>query len=783
MAKVDMHVHSKYSEHPSEWFLQRLGAAESYTDPYDLYAIMKKRGMDFVTITDHNRIDGALLLKEAHPDEVIVGIEATTYFPEDSCKIHILIYGLNEEQYRNIQNLRINIYKLQEYLVRENLVHAVAHPTYSVNGKLNIVHLEKLMLLFNHYEGINGGRNSLHNEGWMNIVRHLTPQHIEELSRKHGIEPIGDKPWIKGIIGGSDDHAALFMGQTYTMATAQTPEQFLEEVRNRRTQVSGRHNNFQAFIFTLYKIAWEFYRSKGGALSKNLIDRLGASLFENRSLRLWERWKIRRIKADVYTSNVEFQSKLQEFVDILNEQGNDDIEERLQSLYNKLADLVDSFFAILFYSFEKDIANGNLLKIVRNLASAIPGVFLTLPFFSSIMHLYKGRNMLHELQNRFGCTGDSSSKRILWFTDTLDDLNGVSMTLTRVLEISRKKNYPITVVSSQKNRDDDAHYMNLPQVYSFDLPFYESYHICVPSILKAIDRIYIYRPDKIIISTPGPVGLLGLLIAKMMQVECVGVYHTDFTAQASSIQDDEGLGGLIEDLTTRFYQMMSEVRVPTNAYIELLVNRGIDRDKMKFFPRGLETELFSPRKHSRTYLQHEYKLQEGFYMLYTGRISRDKDLDIILYAFHILEKQFPNIYLLMAGDGPHKKDFQAHYRSKRIIWLGRIKRETLPDIYSGCDLMLFPSTTDTFGMSVLEAQACGLPALVSNQGGPKEIIIDGRSGYVMSDSFPESWKDMIEKFINWKTEDPEALRKMRIESRENALKKVSWDRFFECFMA
>ncbi len=782
MAKVDMHVHSKYSEHPSEWFLQRLGAAESYTDPQVLYQNMKKRGMDYITVTDHNRIDGALLLKEAYPNEVIVGIEATTYFPEDGCKIHVLIYGLNQEHFENIQIQRVNIYKLQKYLVEENLVHAVAHPTYNINGKLTVEHLEKLILLFNVFEGINGGRNELHNDAWMNTVRHLTPSHIEKLSEKHNIQATGDKPWIKGLIAGSDDHAALFMGQTFTTATAKKPEEFLDEVRNRRSQANGRSNNFQAFIFTLYKIAWEFYRSRSGELSRSLIDRIGASLFENRSLGILERWKLRRIKTEVYTSNIEFQNKLHDMVELLNNPKSEDIEEKLHLLYNKLADIVDSFFSILFYSFEKDVRNGNLLKIVRNISSAIPGVFMTLPFFSSIWHLYKGRDMLIDLQSRFDCTPYTSGKRILWFTDTLDDLNGVAMTLNKVLEISRKKNYPVTVVSSQVSRDDEDHYINLPQVYSFDLPYYESYHICIPSFLRAIDLIYNYRPDKIIISTPGPVGLIGFAVAKMMQVECVGVYHTDFTAQVSAIQEDEGLGGLIEELSHRFYQMMDEVRVPTNAYINLLSERGIERNKMKFFPRGLETELFSPRKHSRTWLQHEYKLQEGFYMLYTGRISRDKDLDVILYTFHVLEKKYPNIYLLMAGEGPHRKEFMSHYNSDRIVWLGRMNRETLPDFYSGCDLMLFPSTTDTFGMSVLEAQSCGLPALVSSQGGPREIIIDGESGYVMPDTFPETWKAKIEELINMKKGTPEQLDDMRKVSRENAINKASWERFFESFV-
>lgn len=80
MAKMDMHVHSSCSEHPSEWFLKRLGTRESYVPPETVYRLCKAAGMDFVTLTDHNSIDGALELRVKHPQDTIVGVESTTYF-------------------------------------------------------------------------------------------------------------------------------------------------------------------------------------------------------------------------------------------------------------------------------------------------------------------------------------------------------------------------------------------------------------------------------------------------------------------------------------------------------------------------------------------------------------------------------------------------------------------------------------------------------------------------------------------------------------------------------
>lgn len=91
MLKADLHVHSKYSNHPSEWFLQRLGASESYTEPEFIYRSAKEKGMDFVTVPDHNRAEAALLLREKYSHDVFTGVESTASFPEDGCKDQPLI--------------------------------------------------------------------------------------------------------------------------------------------------------------------------------------------------------------------------------------------------------------------------------------------------------------------------------------------------------------------------------------------------------------------------------------------------------------------------------------------------------------------------------------------------------------------------------------------------------------------------------------------------------------------------------------------------------------------
>jgi predicted metal-dependent phosphoesterase TrpH len=104
--RADLHVHSIHSERPSEWILKTLGTRESYTQPEHIYRQARERGIDLVTITDHNTIDGVLELRARYGRDILMGVEATTYFPEDGCKIHELIYGFSEGQFAEINRAR-----------------------------------------------------------------------------------------------------------------------------------------------------------------------------------------------------------------------------------------------------------------------------------------------------------------------------------------------------------------------------------------------------------------------------------------------------------------------------------------------------------------------------------------------------------------------------------------------------------------------------------------------------------------------------------------------------
>ena len=176
VSKCDLHVHSKHSDRPSEWFLRRMGTPESFVEPQEVYRNARQAGMDFVTISDHNCIRGALEI--AHLPGTFISNEVTTYFPENGSKVHILVSGINEEQFRMIQELRADIYRLQEYLMGEDIICSVAHALYRVNGRLTIDQFERLLLLFPRFELINGSRDRRAADLLGAILGNLTPEMI-----------------------------------------------------------------------------------------------------------------------------------------------------------------------------------------------------------------------------------------------------------------------------------------------------------------------------------------------------------------------------------------------------------------------------------------------------------------------------------------------------------------------------------------------------------------------------------------------------------------------------
>lgn len=778
MAKVDLHVHSRYSNRPSEWFLRKIGASESYTEPEAIYEIAKRREMSFVTITDHNSIKGSLELAEKY-DDAFTGVESTVYFPEDGCKIHLLVWGLTGEQFEQIEEIRRDIYMVRDYLVDQQLAHSVAHGVYSPNHKLTIEHLEKLVLLFDVFESLSGGLSRTSNKTWYHYLQHLDEPYFNELVGKYGLKPQRSNSWVKGFTGGSDDHAGIYIGQTCTLAGAATPEEFLGHVQKRRTFAKGRSNDFQSLAFSVYKIAHDYSRNTQLSIKKMVsLTGLNELIFGERKPNVLDKILLFGMKSDLSSS---YKRRIAELIEEIQHvkitTTGSSVISNLELLYDTIADITDEVLKNLIAALRDQVQGADFVSAVTRVSAALPPLFLLVPFFTSLKHLNNNRTLLAHLSARLDST---ENRRILWFTDTLNDLNGVSVTLRHLGWKFAANGIDVRIVTSlnedELNESLPPNMINLPAVAGFNLPYQEAVKIKIPGILSSLKKINDFEPDEIFISTPGPIGAMGLLASKLFNTPVTGIYHTDFTLELNEIEsEDDSIIERTESYTRWFYSLMDYIKVPTQAYIDILAERGLNPDKMSVFPRQIDYETFSYRSPEKQ-RSNKLNLDSGTNLLFVGRVSKDKNLDFLSDVYEDILVKREDINLIITGDGPYREEMQERFKDNdRVVFTGKVAYDSLPDIYSQADLLVFPSVTDTFGMVVLEAHCCELPAIVSDRGGPKEIVQDGRTGTVLPSLNREIWvKTILEMDEKVRMQSDEYL-KMRKAARESVMERFSWE--------
>jgi glycosyltransferase involved in cell wall biosynthesis len=338
---------------------------------------------------------------------------------------------------------------------------------------------------------------------------------------------------------------------------------------------------------------------------------------------------------------------------------------------------------------------------------------------------------MDELESRLSMDDKGKAPdRIALFTDTLHEINGVAITIRRLIDIASSKGIELTVITSSPEPTGFADgVMNFQSIGDFVLPEYPELKLHFPPILDVIDYFERRGFTRIHASTPGTAGLLALFISKLMDIPIAGTYHTDIPQYVRSLTSDEMMENAAWQYMIWFYGLMDEVLVPSASTRKQLIERGLAAEKTRPLPRWVDVARFNPEKRVPGFW-HEQTREEGIKFLYVGRVSREKNLELLADAFLEVAAEGPPAHLILIGDGPYRDELQEKLRGCPAIFTGFMEGEALAVAYASADVFVFPSTTDTFGNVVLEAQASGLPVIVSDGGGPKELMVDGATGIV-----------------------------------------------------
>jgi glycosyltransferase involved in cell wall biosynthesis len=364
-----------------------------------------------------------------------------------------------------------------------------------------------------------------------------------------------------------------------------------------------------------------------------------------------------------------------------------------------------------------------------------------------------------------------------WFTDTLEDVNGVATTIRKMTAAAKNAGADLTVVTSRKEISvTDIPIKNFKPIGEFELPEYELQKLSFPPILRMLDYIQREGFTEIIISTPGPIGLTALAAAKMLNLQTSGIYHTDFPQYVRILTDDSFLESVAWHYMQWFYGQLDSVFVNSEEYRRSWIARGFAPGKLKILPRGLDTTLFSPEHRDPMFWQKFGEHNGAVHLLYVGRISKEKDLDVLAEAYRQLREEGLPIRLYFVGDGPYLQ--ALNQALPEAVFTGYLRGNELAAAYASADVFVFPSTTDTFGNVVIEAQASGVPVIVSDTGGPQELVESNVNGVVTKSHDVDDLARAIRELVKNTQKREEMSRQAR-----QAVVDRSWPGAFRKFWA
>lgn len=373
--------------------------------------------------------------------------------------------------------------------------------------------------------------------------------------------------------------------------------------------------------------------------------------------------------------------------------------------------------------------------------------------------------------------------RVAYFPDSFHEVNGVAHTSRNFEGFARRHNLPFLCVRAgereqQFRQEGNLGTLELPRGFlSFalekDLRFDPAFARHVPQIEETLSR---FQPDLIHITGPSEVGILGASLARALGLPLAASWHTNVHEYAARRADwlhhllPKGPAAIaerkIEDVSlaiaAKFYSIADVLYAPNRELCDLL--KGATGRECFLMPRGVEAQLFHPRKRTRSAEDSERVL--GF----VGRLSVEKNVGLLATVQAELERMgLRNFRFMIVGHGAEESWLRE--RLPGAEFTGVLRGEALAQAYANMDLFVFPSHTDTFGNVVLEALASGVPAVVTPHGGPKSIVRDGETGRVATDEqFPAAIAELLS--------DPVRHASMRTAARAYA-EKASWDAVFE----
>lgn len=365
--------------------------------------------------------------------------------------------------------------------------------------------------------------------------------------------------------------------------------------------------------------------------------------------------------------------------------------------------------------------------------------------------------------------------RIGLFTDTYPPyINGVSTSVAMLENALRKKGHEVYIVTVNSENlkykyENEDKIIRIPGV---PIGIYD-YRLTGMYPLKAVNKIKKWNLDVIHSHTEFGVGTFARIIAKQFNIPLIHTYHTMYEDYVHYITKGyfNNTSKKVVEYLTNFYcdQTATELIVPTKKTYDLFKEKYKYERNIHIVPTGIEVEKFykeNIKKEEITKLREQYNISKNdFVILYVGRIAKEKSIEFLIESHQELVEKY-KAKLLIVGDGPdldnYKKLAQKYEIENNVIFTGKVPWESVCNYYALADIFATASTSETQGLTVIEAMAASLPVVAINDESFNTVVVNDLNGYLFETK--KEYKKAVSKFVD----EPSKLKHFKIQARINA---------------
>jgi len=353
-------------------------------------------------------------------------------------------------------------------------------------------------------------------------------------------------------------------------------------------------------------------------------------------------------------------------------------------------------------------------------------------------------------------------------------VSGVGVTLLRLTEALQRRGHEVRVYSATYPLPPEGDRPEVHRSPSVPLFLYPDVQWAFPRLRDVVDDLSRFRPDVVHVATEFSLGIAGVKAARQLGIPIVASAHTDYDQYAVRYGVPWALRAGWHYLRW-FYGQAHRVLCPSRIYEEHLHSRGVTHTGV--WSRGVDPEEFHPRFRSDAYRARFGVGPGDLLVTYIGRIAREKNLELLLRAWEALAGSRGGAQLVLVGRGPLEEEIRRR-EPPGVHVTGLMMGRELGEAYASADIFTFPSPTETFGNSLLEAMGSGLPSLVAAAGGVLEFAEHGRNAWLVAPNSTDAIADGLARLLV-----DAALRRRLVEGALQTAAERRWDVVYDRLVA